>query len=186
MDIPRPDEARKRRLRRIIYSVLGLMAVVGLTVLLSRLEPAAPTVDRATVYMDTVKRGSMLRQVRGPGTLVPEKICWVSAATAGRRSARRKSSANGFKHRLVLSFSPAGVVHVDTMPVGFLFVCAGWRLENFEDLSCCAAARAPSTAPAPSSVPFKKSLRVILISLPSRVASFFEIFFISFSRWNQW
>ena len=183
MDIPRPDEARKRRLRRIIYSVLGLIAVVGFTVILSRLEPAAPTVDRATVYMDTVKRGSMLRQVRGPGTLVPENIRWVPAATEGRRSVRRKSSVNCYKHRLVLSFSPAGVVHADTMPVGFLFVAAGWRLENFEDLSCRAAARAPSTAPAPSSVPFKKSLRVILISLPSRVVSFFEIFF---SRWNQW
>ena len=84
MDIPRPDEARKRRLRRIIYSVLGLIAVVGFTVLLSRLEPAAPSVDRATVYMDTVKRGSMLRQVRGPGTLVPENIRWVPAATEGR------------------------------------------------------------------------------------------------------
>ncbi len=84
MDIPRPDEARKRRLRRLIYSVLGLIAVVGFTVILSRLEPAAPTVDRATVYMDRVKRGSMLRQVRGPGTLVPDNIRWVPAATEGR------------------------------------------------------------------------------------------------------
>ena len=84
MDIPRPDEARKRRLRRIIYSALGLIAVTGFTVMLSRLEPAAPTVDRATVYMDTVKRGSMLRQVRGPGKLVPENIRWVPAATEGR------------------------------------------------------------------------------------------------------
>ena len=84
MDIPRPDVAKKKKARRIIYTGAGLLAVLVITVALSRLEPAAPSVNRATVYMDTVKRGSMLRQVRGPGTLVPEEIRWISARTDGR------------------------------------------------------------------------------------------------------
>ena len=84
MDIPRPDVAKKKRTRRIIYTGAGLLAVLVITVALSRLEPAAPSVNRATVYMGTVKRGSMLRQVRGPGTLVPEEIRWISARTDGR------------------------------------------------------------------------------------------------------
>src|SRR5918996_477801 len=84
MDIPRPDVARKKRKRRIMIiagSVLGLILV---TVLLSRLKPAVPSVDRSTVWIDTVKRGPMLRQVRGLGTLVPEEIRWIPANTEGR------------------------------------------------------------------------------------------------------
>jgi HlyD family secretion protein len=84
MDIARPDVAKKKKTRRIIYTGAGLLAVLVITVALSRLEPAAPSVNRATVYMDTVKRGSMLRQVRGPGTLVPEEIRWITARTDGR------------------------------------------------------------------------------------------------------
>jgi HlyD family secretion protein len=84
MDIPRPDVAKKKKARRVIYTAAGALAVLVITVALSRLEPAAPSVNRATVYMDTVKRGSMLRQVRGPGTLVPEEIRWISARTDGR------------------------------------------------------------------------------------------------------
>ncbi len=84
MDIARPGVAQKKKIRRIIYTGAGLLAVLVITVALSRLEPAAPSVNRATVYIDTVKRGSMLRQVRGPGTLVPEEIRWISARTDGR------------------------------------------------------------------------------------------------------
>ncbi|MFQ5790245.1 MAG: efflux RND transporter periplasmic adaptor subunit [Acidobacteriota bacterium] len=83
MDIKREGVARKRRIRRLIYSALGVAAVLLITLALSRLEPAAPTVSRATVWMDTVKRGSMLRQVRGPGTLVPVEIRWIAARTDG-------------------------------------------------------------------------------------------------------
>ena len=50
---------------------------------MSRLEPAAPTVDRSTVFVDTVKRGGMLRQVRGAGVLVPEFIRWIPASSEG-------------------------------------------------------------------------------------------------------
>ncbi len=84
MDIPRESVAAKRRVRRIIYGLTGLVAVVVVSIGLSRLEPAAPTVDRATVWIDTVKRGSMLRQVRGSGTLVPEDVRWIPATTEGR------------------------------------------------------------------------------------------------------
>jgi HlyD family secretion protein len=84
MDIPRPSQKKNRMLRRIVYGVLGLGGAAFVTVWLARLEPAAPGVDRATVWMDTVKRGEMLRQVRGPGSLVPEEVWWITAATDGQ------------------------------------------------------------------------------------------------------
>ncbi len=84
MDVKREGvaEARKRK-QRVLYVIGGVVFVV-LAVWVSRLEPAAPTVDRSTVWMDRVARGSMLRQVRGPGTLVPVEIRWVAARTEGR------------------------------------------------------------------------------------------------------
>jgi HlyD family secretion protein len=84
MDIARPSNARKKRIRQIIYGVVLLLAVVLVTVGLSRLKPAAPTVERAVVWPDTVKRGPMVRQVRGLGTLTPEDIRWIPATTQGR------------------------------------------------------------------------------------------------------
>jgi HlyD family secretion protein len=84
MDIARPDEKRKKRIRRTIYASVGLLVIVGIGLGLSRLTPAAPSVDRATIYTDGVKRGPMLRDVRGLGTLVPETTWTVPAATDGR------------------------------------------------------------------------------------------------------
>lgn len=85
VDIARPPSViRKKKIRRAIYGAIALVVVAGITVGVSRLKPAAPSVDRATVWVDTVKRGQMLRQVRGSGTLVPEDIRWISATTAGR------------------------------------------------------------------------------------------------------
>ena len=84
VDIHRPDLARKRKRRRMAYTSVTVVAIALITVGVSRLQPAAPTVDRAVVYMDTVERGSMLRQVRGTGTLVPEEIRWIPALTEGR------------------------------------------------------------------------------------------------------
>jgi HlyD family secretion protein len=84
MDIPRPSAARSKRIKRIIYSVVGLVVVASVTFGLSRLKPAAPEVDRATVWVDTVKRGPMLIQMRGLGTLVPEDLLWIPAVTDGR------------------------------------------------------------------------------------------------------
>jgi HlyD family secretion protein len=85
VDIARPASViRKKKIRRAIYGAVALLAIGAITVGVSRLKPAAPSVDRATVWVDTVKRGQMLREVRGSGTLVPEDIRWITATTAGR------------------------------------------------------------------------------------------------------
>src|SRR5947207_15469259 len=84
MDIPRPDVAAKKRKRRIITISAVALGVILATFALSRLKPAVPSVDRSTVWIDTVKRGPMVRQVRGLGTLVPEEIRWIPANTEGR------------------------------------------------------------------------------------------------------
>ncbi|MBI4420338.1 MAG: HlyD family efflux transporter periplasmic adaptor subunit, partial [Gemmatimonadetes bacterium] len=79
MDIPR-DPPPKRK--RYVLIGVGAIALVGVTVALGSLKPAAPTVE--SPWIDKVKRGPMVRQVRGPGTLVPEQIRWISAVTQGR------------------------------------------------------------------------------------------------------
>src|SRR5262245_20563634 len=84
MDIARPSNAKKKRIRNAIYIMVGLLIVGGVSVGLSRLKPAAPTVERAVVWPDTVKRGNIMRQVRGLGTLTPEDIRWIPATTQGR------------------------------------------------------------------------------------------------------
>jgi HlyD family secretion protein len=84
MDIARPSNARKKRIRQIIYGGVLLLAVALVSYGLSRLKPAAPTVERAVIWPDTVKRGPMIRQVRGLGTLTPEDIRWIPATTQGR------------------------------------------------------------------------------------------------------
>jgi HlyD family secretion protein len=84
MDIARPSNARKKRIRQIIYGTVALLVVAGVSFGLSRLKPAAPTVERAVVWPDTVKRGDMIVQVRGLGTLTPEDIRWIPATTQGR------------------------------------------------------------------------------------------------------
>src|SRR5262249_54997884 len=83
VDIQRPNEAAKKRRRRIAIGAGLLLIVVTITLALSRLEPASPVIERSTVWIDTVKRGPMLRQVHGPGTLVPEQIRWIPAPTEG-------------------------------------------------------------------------------------------------------
>ena len=84
MDIARPSNAKKKRIKQAIYAGVGLMAVVLVSVGLSRLKPAAPTVERAVVWPAKVERGPMVRQVRGLGTLTPEDIRWIPATTQGR------------------------------------------------------------------------------------------------------
>ncbi len=84
MDVPRQTNKRRRNLTRTLYGVGGVTALAAITLGLSHLKPAAPSVSRSTVLIDTVKRGPMVRQVRGLGTLVPEEIRWIPAATEGR------------------------------------------------------------------------------------------------------
>jgi len=84
MDIQRPSNARAKKIRRILYAAIALVSVTGVTYGVTRLRPAAPTVDKATVWTDDVKRGPMIRDVRGIGTLVPIDIRWIPARTDSR------------------------------------------------------------------------------------------------------
>jgi HlyD family secretion protein len=102
VDIARSsDVIRKKKIRRALYGSGFILIIVLISVGVSKLKPAAPSVDRATVWIDTVKKGSMLRQVRGSGTLVPEEIRWIPATTQGR------------VERLLLR--PGAIVHPDTV-----------------------------------------------------------------------
>jgi multidrug resistance efflux pump len=84
LDIQRPDLVRKRRLRRILVTIAVLLGVGALSFGLSRLEPASPEVERATLVIDTVARGELLVDRRGLGTLVPEEILFIPANDEGR------------------------------------------------------------------------------------------------------
>jgi HlyD family secretion protein len=85
VDIARPASvAKKKKIKRAIMATSGLVVIILITIGVSRLKPAAPSVDRAAVWVDTVKRGPMLRLVRGSGTLVPEDIRWINTTTQGR------------------------------------------------------------------------------------------------------
>jgi multidrug efflux pump subunit AcrA (membrane-fusion protein) len=82
VDIPRAPAQRGRK--RLLYGGLAVLGLALATVGLKSLKPAAPSVDRAAVWIDSVQRGPLLIEVRGPGTLVPERVRWISAVTAGR------------------------------------------------------------------------------------------------------
>jgi HlyD family secretion protein len=84
VDIARPDLLEKKKKRQLVWAGGAAVVVVLLTLGVSRLKPAAPTVERATVVLDVVKRGEMVRDVRGLGTLVPEDIRWITALTDAR------------------------------------------------------------------------------------------------------
>src|SRR5438067_850950 len=84
MDVPRVGVAAKKRKRRIMMIAGSALGLILATIAISRLKPAVPSIDRSTVWIDTVKRGPMTRQVRGLGTLVPEDIRWIPANTEGR------------------------------------------------------------------------------------------------------
>lgn len=84
MDIVRPEVKRKKKMRRIMYIAAAVVLIPLVTYALSRLKPAAPSVDSGTIWTGTVKRGPMLREVRGLGTLVPETIRLIPAATDGQ------------------------------------------------------------------------------------------------------
>ena len=88
MDIVRPEIKHKKKMRRIAYIVAAVVLIPLMTYALSRLKPAAPSVDGGTVWTGTVKRGPMLRDVRGLGTLVPETIRLIPAVTDGQVQTR--------------------------------------------------------------------------------------------------
>ena len=84
MDVKREGVARQKMIKRIIWGGLAAVSLVAITWGLFQLKPAAPTVERSTIWIDTVKRGPMLRQVRGLGTLIPEDILFIPAQNEGR------------------------------------------------------------------------------------------------------
>jgi len=84
MDIQRPSNARAKKIRRILYVGIAVISVAGVTYGVSHLRPAAPSVEKATIWTDEVKRGPMLREVHGLGTLIPEDIRWIPAQTDSR------------------------------------------------------------------------------------------------------
>jgi HlyD family secretion protein len=84
MDIPRPHDRRQRLRKQFVYAGAGLASLLAATLGLSQLKPAAPSVERSSTWVETVKRGQMLRQVRGIGKLVPQEIRWIGVLTPGR------------------------------------------------------------------------------------------------------
>src|ERR1041385_1561110 len=85
MDIKRPPKSKiKKKIRNAVMIVVGVAAIGGITYGLTKLKPAAPTLDRSTAVIETVKRGEMIRDVRGNGTMVPEITRWVPAPADGR------------------------------------------------------------------------------------------------------
>jgi len=85
MDIKRPPKSKlKKKARTALMIVVGLAAIGGITFGLARMKPAVPALDPSTAVIETVKRGEMVRDVRGNGTLVPEITRWVPAPADGR------------------------------------------------------------------------------------------------------
>lgn len=84
MDIQRADLKVKKRRRQIAIGATGAIALLGLALWLANLDAAAPEVERTSLWVDSVKRGEMLREVRGPGVLVPKEIRWIAAETPAR------------------------------------------------------------------------------------------------------
>src|SRR6202451_1078545 len=102
MDVKREGVAKKKMIRRIIITTLTVAAVGAISWQLSKLKPAAPTVERATVWIDSVKRGPMVREVRGLGTLVPEDIIWIPAEFDSQVRRIRAQSGDDVKPNTVL------------------------------------------------------------------------------------
>jgi HlyD family secretion protein len=84
VDIARPDFARKKKTRIMICGMVALITLPALGIGVSRLKPAAPVVERSTIWLDRVRRGEMLREVRGLGTVVPVDMRWIPAETSAR------------------------------------------------------------------------------------------------------
>src|SRR3954469_25141778 len=85
MDIKRAPKSKiKKKIRNAIMIVVGIAAIGGISYGLTKLKPAAPTLDKSTAVIETVKRGEMRREVRGNGTLVPQVTRWIPAPCEGR------------------------------------------------------------------------------------------------------
>jgi HlyD family secretion protein len=102
MDVPRKGAGRKRLIRRIVYGAILVVGGTAITLVLGRLKPAAPSVEMATLWPDTVKRGPMKRDVRGLGTLAPEEVLFIPATTDGRVERRLVQQGDRVKPDTIL------------------------------------------------------------------------------------
>src|SRR5215831_1604348 len=114
MDVPRKDARKKKIIRRTLLILVLVAAIPAITVGLSRLKPAAPGVEMSTLWPDTVKRGPMLREVRGLGTLVPEDTMLITARTDGRVD------------RILIRPGTTSIVHPDSV----VMILSSPELEN--------------------------------------------------------
>jgi len=124
LDIPRPSNKQQRRIRRTIYLLVVLAAIAGITILLSRLKPAEPIVDQATIWVDTVKRGPMVIEVRGLGTLLsPTKGAKATSTVTTAQLKIPEGQVKGVQIGQPVSIDthngvvPGQVVRVDATPV---------------------------------------------------------------------
>ena len=102
MDVKREGVAKKKVIRRVAYLVVIAAAVALAGWRVSQLKPAVPVVEAATIWPDTVKRGPLVREVRGLGTLVPEDILWIQAAFDSQVSRIRARSGDDVKPNTIL------------------------------------------------------------------------------------
>jgi HlyD family secretion protein len=103
MDIPRSEKVkRNKRIRRILYLIVAFAAIGGATAALSKLQPAPPSVESGTVVSGEVRRGQMIRNVRGNGALVPEEIRWIQAIVNGRVEKRHVKPGDAVREDTVL------------------------------------------------------------------------------------
>src|SRR5437762_781100 len=130
MDIPRKDASRKRLIRRILIFFLLAVVVAGTGFGLKRLKPAAPGVDLSVVYKDTVKRGPMIREVRGLGTLVPEETMLIPATTEGRvQSILIRPGTNVTANSVVMVLT-SPELETQTLDAEYLMKAAEAELQN--------------------------------------------------------
>jgi HlyD family secretion protein len=130
MDIARPDFARKKKIRLTIYTVAALVVLPVITIGVSRLKPAAPAVERSTIWLDSVRRGEMLREVRGLGTLVPVDIRWIPAQTSTRvEKIVLQSGATVKTNSVILELSDPQLQH-DAIDAEYAYKAAEADLAN--------------------------------------------------------
>src|SRR3984893_7214587 len=102
MDVKREGVGKRKAIRRVVYLTLTLVAVVLIGWRVSLMKPAVPVVEASTVWPDTVKRGPMVRDVRGLGTLVPEDILWIQAAFDSQVAKIHTQSGDDVKPETIL------------------------------------------------------------------------------------
>ena len=131
MDVPRSEKVkRNKRIRRILYLIVAFAAIGVVTVALSKLQPAPPSVDSGTVVSGEVKRGQMIRNVHGLGALVPEEIRWIQAGVNGRIEKRNVKPGDTVREDTVLIVMSNPELERDALDAQTQLVAAEAELAN--------------------------------------------------------